>query len=343
MASHTVTHSMYMQRALQLARLGLGHVSPNPMVGCVIVHNNQVIGEGYHQQYGQPHAEVNAINSVKNPELLSNCTLYVTLEPCCHYGKTPPCSELIISKKIKKVVIACLDPNPMVAGKGVAQLEKAGVEVIVGVLENEAKLLNKRFFTNISQKRPYIILKWAQSKYGYTGVLHGQPVWLTNAYSRQLVHQWRSQEDAVLVGYRTAIFDNPQLTVRNFSGRNPVRIVLDKNLNLPATLHVFNHQAHTIVINPIKQEKKENITYLKVDNDNLPQILKALYECGIGSVLVEGGTATLQKFISFNLWDEARVFYTQHLLSNGVKAPELPMINFTVEDIMGDMLYTYYK
>jgi diaminohydroxyphosphoribosylaminopyrimidine deaminase / 5-amino-6-(5-phosphoribosylamino)uracil reductase len=244
-------HEKYIKRCIEIAKNGLGTTRPNPMVGCVIVLNNTIIGEGFTSKYGGPHAEVNAINSVKDKTLLNQATLYVTLEPCSHYGKTPPCSDLIIAHKIPNIVIGCIDEHEKVAGKGIEKLKNAGCHVTVGVLENECKIHHKRFFTFHNKKRPYIILKWAETKDGFISPKtknQQKPVWITNEYSRQLVHQWRAEEQAILVGANTVLQDNPSLTVRDWTGENPVRIVIDKNYNLPKFCSVFNNEAKTIII-----------------------------------------------------------------------------------------------
>ena len=314
-----------MQKCLELANKAMGFVSPNPMVGSVIVYNNEIIGQGYHQKYGFSHAEVNAIASVKDKGLLSNSTLYVNLEPCAHFGKTPPCANLIIKYKIPKVVIGCIDTSSKVSGKGIKKMQNAGLKVTVGVLEKESRELNKRFFIFNNKKRPYIILKWAESKDGFIAP-HNQsePFWMTSNESKKLVHQWRAEEDAVLVGRITAQKDNPSLTVREKKGTNPIRIVIDKNLKLSKDLNLFNTEAKTIIFNEIKSEKSPQNHYIKIDYKNLIiNILKELYEERIHSIIIEGGTITLQSFIDENMWDEARVFTTQKDLKNGVKTPEI--------------------
>jgi len=315
-----------MRRCLQLAAKGLGSVAPNPMVGCVIVHNNVIIGEGYHQKYGEAHAEVNAIASVVNKNLLAESTVYVNLEPCSHYGKTPPCSDLLIEHKIKRVVVACLDTNPLVAGKGIAKLRNAGVEVFTGVLENEARELNKRFFTYHEKKRPYVILKWAQTKDGFISKLPPftkQENWITNDESKKLVHTWRAQEQAILVGTTTALLDNPALTVRLTEGKTPIRVLIDKALKVPITNAIFSNEAETIVFTEKKVGNKNNIVYHQIDfaKDTVSQILNYLYERKITSLIIEGGTQTLQGFIDKDAWDETRVFTGNKYFQSGLKAP----------------------
>ena len=300
----------YMSRCIQLAKSGAGNVAPNPMVGAVLVYENKIIGEGFHQKYGEAHAEVNCINSVpaEQKSLIEKSTLYVSLEPCAHHGKTPPCADLIVKNKIKKAVIGCQDVYEQVAGKGIEKLQNAGVEVVTGVLENESKDLNKRFFTFHQQKRPYIILKWAQSANAKIGSKNGERVLISNGFSNRLVHKWRSEEAGILVGENTALKDDPSLTTRLWKGENPVRIVIDPELKLPASLKIFNHESKTIIYNLIKNSPGKNIKYIQLNPENLLEsLLSSLYENDIQSLLVEGGAKTLQSFIDQNLWDEARV------------------------------------
>ncbi len=322
-----MNHNLYMHRCLQLAEAGMGKVSPNPMVGCVIVHNNTIIGEGYHRSYGQAHAEVNAINAVSNKLLLSESVLYVNLEPCSHYGKTPPCADLIIEKGIKKVVVAALDPNPLVEGRGIEKLKAAGVETIVGVLANESRELNRRFYCFHNQYRPYIILKWAKTLDGYIDRLRHigdgqQPEWITNEQSRFLVHKWRTEEAAFLVGTRTALLDNPMLTARMYRGKQPLRIAIDIDNVLPKTLHIFNNHAPSLVFGNIV---RNDVDFEFLDlNQSLPtQICKALYRRNILSLVVEGGRQTLEAFINEGYWDESRIFTGNIIFGKGVPSPEL--------------------
>ena len=339
----------YMQRCLELAKLGLGMAAPNPMVGSVIVHNNKIIGEGYHQKCGEAHAEVNAINSVKNPKLLEKSTLYVNLEPCAHHGRTPPCSDLIVEKKIPRVVIGCVDTFAKVSGKGIEKLKKGGCDVTVGILENESRELNRRFFTFHEKKRPYIILKWAETKDGFIDKKRKseetvEQNWITNQISKQLVHKWRTEESAFMIGRKTAKKDNPQLTVREWTGRNPVRIVLDIKLKLSIDLKIFDKNADTLIFNSIKDEQKQNLNYITVDfnDDVLNSILTKLYELEIQSLVVEGGAKLLNSFIKQELWDEARVFVGNKYFKDGVKAPEF---NFQPikEGFIDDTMLFYYK
>ncbi len=351
-------HETFIKRCLQIAENGLGTTRPNPMVGSVIVYNNQIIGEGFTSAYGGNHAEVNAINSVKDKSLLKKATLYVSLEPCSHFGKTPPCSDLIIKHRIPNVVIGCKDDNSLVAGKGIEKLKNAGCNVILGVLESECKAHHKRFFTFHNKKRPYIILKWAETLDGFIAPetkKEQKPVWITNAFSRQLVHKWRAEEQAILVGANAVLQDNPHLTVRDWTGQNPIRIVLDKERMLSNELRVFNNEAETLVIcNETENRKKIlegdvqkiNNWHLEFINFNLKtaiaqQICEVLFNHGIQSVIIEGGTQTLQTFIDEALWDEARVFTGNVLFQSGVKAPRFSGPLISEEKISTDILKIY--
>ena len=313
----------FLNKCIEIARLGIGNVSPNPMVGSVIVHNGEVVGEGYHKSYGSNHAEVNAINNVKDKSILSKCTLYVNLEPCSHFGKTPPCSDLIIKHKTSKVVIGCVDTYSEVNGNGIEKMRNAGIDVIVRIMEKESKELNKRFFTFHEKKRPYIILKWAESKDGFIALKdQKEPFWMTSKESKKLVHKWRAEEDAILIGRITAEKDNPSLTVREIEGENPIRIVIDKDLKLSENLNLFNSESETIIFNKIKSNNLSKNNYIKINfNNMINSILKELYKRKIQSAIVEGGTRTLQSFIEENIWDEARIFTTDTKLENGVKSP----------------------
>lgn len=328
-------HEIHIKRCLKIAKNGLGSTRPNPMVGAIIVCDDKVIGEGFTSPYGQSHAEVNAINAVKNKALLKKSTLYVTLEPCSHHGKTPPCSDLIISHNIPKVVIGCIDDNPQVVGKGIAKLKASGCEVIVGVLENECKIHHKRFFTFHNKKRPYIILKWAETKDGFIAPKtkdKQKPIWITNRYSRQLVHKWRSEEQVILVGTNTVIEDNPSLTVRDWTGDNPTRIVIDKNLKLNSELKLFDNAAKTISISNKEIDFKKNIS---------KQICDLLFKENINSIIIEGGSKTLQTFIDEGLWDEARVFVGLTEFKEGVKAPQFKGKLASEQSILDDSLKVY--
>jgi len=323
-----MSHEIFMQRCLDLALLGMGNVAPNPMVGCVIVYNGRIIGEGYHEKFGQAHAEVNAIRSVQNPVLLSQSTLYVSLEPCAHFGKTPPCSDLIIENCIPHVIIGTIDPFAKVAGKGIERMQKAGIKVEVGILEQECRELNRRFFTFHEKKRPYILLKWAQTLDGFidtdrTETQH--PSWITNALSKRLVHKQRSEESAILIGTNTAQFDNPALTVREWIGNQPIRMVVDRKARLNSDLLIFDRKAPTWVFTEIPGENSENLKFIKLDfgQDILPQLLTELYEREILSIIVEGGNILLGSFLQDNLWDEAFVYTGNQFFGKGVPAPDI--------------------
>lgn len=321
-----------MKRCLELAVLGAGKTSPNPMVGAVIVHNGEIIGEGYTSPYGGPHAEVNAVRSVidqvgeaKARELFSESTIYVSLEPCAHFGKTPPCADMIVDMGFKEVVIACLDPFAKVNGLGLKKLQDAGIRTEVGVMEDDAKWVNRRFFTKLKEFRPYVILKWAETADGYFAPVSGQR-WISNQASKQLVHKWRSEEDAILVGKRTAELDNPSLTVREWQGRNPKRILIDKNLELAESLSIFDDAAETIIFNAKKTDWQGNRKYIELENFDLylpQQILYQLYLMDVQSIIVEGGQKTLDLFIQAGLWDEARVFVGTESWTEGIEAPKL--------------------
>lgn len=322
----------FMFRCIELAKLGLGNTSPNPIVGCVITHNNKIIGEGYHKKYGEAHAEVNAINAVKNKELLKKSTLYVTLEPCSHYGKTPPCADLIVNSKIPRVVISCVDSNPQVSGKGIEILQKADIEVKTGILKDLYEWENRRFFVFHDKKRPYIILKWAKTKDGFIDVIRDNNIqnisWITNEACRTLVHKWRTEEQAILIGTNTAKNDNPELTARNYNGKNPLRIVIDRNLILPQNLKVFNKNANTVIITEKTNYPNivnENIKYCSVNFDNNfeENLLNELYKLNVQSVIIEGGLFTLNSFINKNLWDEARIFTGKIKFEKGLLSPQI--------------------
>ncbi|KAA9042264.1 bifunctional diaminohydroxyphosphoribosylaminopyrimidine deaminase/5-amino-6-(5-phosphoribosylamino)uracil reductase RibD [Ginsengibacter hankyongi] len=335
-----------MSRCLQLAELSIGNVAPNPMVGAVLVYEDKIIGEGYHQKYGGPHAEVNCINNVKeeNNFLIEKATLYVSLEPCSHYGKTPPCADLIIKNKIKKVVIGCKDVYKEVAGSGIQKLQNAGAEVITGVLEKDCIQLNIRFFTFHLKFRPYIILKWAQTANGKIGYAEKR-ILISNEYSNRLVHKWRSEEAAILAGTNTALLDDPLLTTRLWKGKNAVRIVIDKELKLPSTLKIFNTDVKTFIYNLVKNSTEENLVYIKLDKENfIGQILQSLFEMNIQSVMIEGGARTLQSFINEGLWDEARVITNESVtIENGIAAPEMKNFNLQKRERYFDDVISYYK
>ena len=339
------THEYFIDKCISLARKGALDVSPNPMVGCVIVNDGEIIGEGYHKEFGKNHAEVNAINSVKDKSALRNSILYVNLEPCCHHGKTPPCTDLIIKYNIQKVVIGCKDTFSKVSGKGIKKLKDNSVDVIYGVLEKDCVELNKRFFCYHIKKRPYIILKWAKSKDNFIAPINQEkPFWMTSEKSKKLVHSWRAEEDAILVGRKTVVADNPFLTVRTSKGKNPKRIIIDKELLLDIKSNVFDDQADTIVFNNIKSAIIDKTTYLKADFNNLNEdILNQLYNRNILSLIVEGGAITINSFIATNLYDEIRIFTTDKLLKNGVNSPELPDINLIETSIINNDKLEVYK
>ncbi|MGB4413736.1 MAG: bifunctional diaminohydroxyphosphoribosylaminopyrimidine deaminase/5-amino-6-(5-phosphoribosylamino)uracil reductase RibD [Paludibacter sp.] len=324
-----VTKEQYMQRCLELGRQGNSYVAPNPMVGAVVVYNDTIIGEGYHHRYGQAHAEPNAIYSVKDPELLKKSTLYVNLEPCSHYGKTPPCADLIVKTGIPRVVIGTLDPNPKVSGRGIKILQAAGIEVIKGVLENECYELNKRFFTFHKEKRPYILLKWAQTKDGFIDKIRTDntemPLQISNAITRQLTHKIRSENQSILVSTNTVMLDNPSLTVRNWTGKSPVRITLDRKNKIPEEYHLLDGKVPTLIFSENERRGKPNVEFIKVafDENCLPAVLKNIYERNIHSILVEGGAKLLNSFIELGLWDEAHVEVSEQVIYEGVSAPTL--------------------
>lgn len=309
-------HNNYIKRCLEIAKNGLGNTRPNPMVGSVIVHKNKIIGEGFTSPFGGNHAEVNAINSVYNKTLLKESTIYVTLEPCSHFGKTPPCSDLIIAHKIPNVVIGCVDENEKVSGRGIQKLRDAGCNVTVGILENDCKKHHKRFFTYHNKKRPYIILKWAETSNGYIAPITKhtkKPVWITNFISRQLVHKWRAEEQAILVGTNTVLEDNPTLTTRDWAGTNPIRVVIDANKKLQPDMNVFCNEAKTITITNKEVDFSKPVAQ---------QICDYLFKQNINSIIIEGGAKTIQTFVNENIWDEARVFKGQKSFTRGIEAPK---------------------
>ena len=342
------TNETYMKRCLDLAVRGLGQVAPNPMVGSVIVCDGEIIGEGYHEQYGQAHAEVNAINAVKDKTLLKKSTLYVNLEPCSHFGKTPPCADLIVEHKIPYVVIGSIDTNSLVSGKGIEKLAKAGIDVKVGVLEEDCKKLNKRFFTFHEKKRPYIILKWAQTADGFIDAKRNEentskPIQISNSDSKKLLHLWRSQEQAIMIGTNTALLDNPQLTVREVKGKNPLRITIDKWLRIPKQFNLFDKTTPTLIFTSVDEPSQSNLEFVKINFEQavIPQVLEELYKRNIHSLLVEGGELLLNIFIDEGLWDSARVFISEKELGKGVKAPILKQKPIVKENISGDKLLFY--
>lgn len=336
-----------MQRCIELARKGAGFVAPNPMVGAVLVYKDRIIGEGYHQQYGQAHAEVNCINAVKedDKEYISRSAMYVSLEPCTHFGKTPPCADLIIQHKIPKVIIGCRDPFKEVDGKGIEKLKEAGIDVQTGILEKECRELNKRFFTFYTQHRPYIILKWAQT--ADRKIANGtERLLISNELSNRLVHKWRSEEAAILVGTNTALADDPSLTTRLWNGPSPVRLVIDMSLRLPSSLKVFNQETRTIVFNTIKHEEDDNMLYYQVTEDVslVHQVLNALYQLKIQSVLIEGGARLLQSFMDEGMWDEIRMITNRQLtVGSGLAAPIFDHARKEEEFELADDIIEIYK
>lgn len=342
-------HILYMHRCLELALLGSGFVAPNPMVGAVLVYEDRIIGEGYHQEYGKAHAEVNCLNNVSeaDKQFIPFSTLYVSLEPCAHHGKTPPCADLIIEHKIPQVVIGMKDPFQQVKGKGIEKLKQAGVEVVSGILENECRYLNKRFFVFHTQQRPYIVLKWAQTTNGKIAGFDDKRLLISNEYSNRLVHKWRSEAMGILIGTNTALKDNPELNNRLWTGNNPVRMVVDKQLRLPADLKIFNRQQQTIIFNYVKQETEQNMLYHKISPEKnlVAEILEACYRHNIQSLLIEGGAQLHQSFIDANAWDEANIITNENLYLNaGLAAPHLnnaTLINS--EHLFGDRIEYYYR
>ncbi len=334
MTTTFTSHNFFMKRCIELAKLGAGKVAPNPMVGAVIVHNNVIIGEGYHECFGGAHAEVNAINQVKDKSLLKTATIYVSLEPCAHQGKTPPCADLIVKHEIPNVVIGMQDPFSEVNGAGIKILKNAGSKVTIGILEKQCLELNKEFITYHTKKRPYIILKWAETADGFIDKERKenepqQPNWITNETCRALVHKWRSETKAILVGTNTALTDNPKLDVRTWSGNSPLRIVLDRQLRLPENLHLFNTKQPTLVINEKKSESNNTLEYIRLDfNDILiTNLLHLLYKKGVSSIIIEGGQKVLSSFIEQNYWDEARIFVGNLFFKKGIKAPTISKYN----------------
>jgi len=337
-----------MRRCLALAAKGLGRTAPNPIVGCVIVYENKIIGEGYHGYFGGPHAEVMAVKSVSNHSLLRKSTLYVNLEPCSHHGKTPPCTNLIVEKKIPAIIIGTVDPNPIVCGNGIQILKKEGIDVITDILKEECIDLNKRFFTFFIKKRPYIILKWAQTKDGFIDVERKENerrriTWITNEACRRLVHKWRAEEQAILVGSGTVIKDNPRLTVRYWHGKNPLRVVIDREGRLPGDLHILDGSAGTIVFTNIPSVDKPGLNYILLDKEKniLQTVFDFLYASNIQSVIVEGGKLLIDEFLRQDIWDEARVFTGNSVFGKGVEAPQIRIEPVEIIDFAGNILEIY--
>lgn len=327
-----MSDEFYIKRCLELAAIAIGNVSPNPMVGCVIVAKGKIIGEGYHQKFGEAHAEPNAVKAVFDqygPEaekLLKQATAYVNLEPCAHFGKTPPCADLFVKHQIKKVVIGNRDPFSGVDGKGIEKLRNANIEVVSGILDAECRCFNRRFFTRIEKQRPYIILKWAETANGYFATNDGHQKWISGAVAKRLAHKWRTEEDAILIGKKTAIVDNPHLTAREWLGKNPVRLVIDKHLQIPQDYHIFNKEAKTIILNELKTDVMDNIHYIQMEDMHFylaQKISFQLYLMDIQSVIIEGGAHILNQFLEANLWDEARIFTSANSWTEGIAAPTI--------------------
>jgi diaminohydroxyphosphoribosylaminopyrimidine deaminase/5-amino-6-(5-phosphoribosylamino)uracil reductase len=338
-------HEKYIKRCIELAQNGLGTTYPNPMVGSVIVYEDKIIGEGWHKKAGEPHAEVNAVKSVKDKSLLKKATIYVSLEPCSHFGKTPPCCDLIIANEIPNVVVGTVDPNEKVAGRGILKLIEAGANVTVGVLEEECNELNKRFFTFHQKKRPYIILKWAESQDSFLGPEKEidqarKPIWITNQYSRQLVHKWRTEEQAILAGTQTVVDDNPKLNARDWNGNNPIRVVIDQNNRIDENSFIFDDSVKTFIFSKDSKPSKYNTQFEELDFNKsiIPEILDVLYQNQIQSIIIEGGRQTLQSFIDENLWDEARIFVGKTNFLKGTRAPIITRKNTTKTNILSDEL-----
>ena len=341
-------HESFMQRCVDLAYLGQGNVSPNPMVGCVIVKNGLIIGEGYHSEYGGKHAEIKAIESVLDQKEIENSTVYISLEPCVHHGKTPPCVNELINRKIKTAVIGSRDSNPIVGGKGIESLKRAGIEVHENVLSEACRTLNKRFFTFHEKRRPYVILKWAQTSDGYLDknreIGEKGINWISSPESKVLVHKWRSEEQSILVGRNTIMNDNPSLTVREISGKNPTRIVIDSQLQLSKDVNIFSKDAPTLVFNRLKNDKTDGVEWIKISETSTKHILDELFKRNIQSVLVEGGSRTLQYFIIDNVWDEARVIVGDVKFGDGVKAPVMNKVPSRAHQFSDhDTIYYYHR
>jgi len=337
------SHEKYMHRCLQLAKIGQSKVAPNPMVGAVIVLDDKIIGEGYHQELGQAHAEVNAINSVTDKSLLKDATIYVSLEPCAHFGKTPPCANLIVEHRFKKVIIGSRDPHSEVDGKGIKILQENGIEVLSAVLQEECDELNKRFFTFHQKKRPFVFLKWAETTNGLidNGGNKGGVTWISCKETQSIVHLWRTENQAILIGRKTVENDNPSLTVREITGNNPIRVVIDSELKLDNSLAIFNDDAPTIILNSVKKSQEGSNEFVRMKNLSPAAILQELYERNIQSILVEGGTKTLQSFIDENLWDEAKRIIGQHSFKNGTAAPVVNQPEKNIGNFFGDTFLSY--
>ena len=332
-------YNKYINRTFYLAEKGLGYVLSNPLVGCVIVKNNEIIGEGFHQKYGEAHAEINAINSIKEKKKIQGSSIYINLEPCSHHGKTPPCVDSLIKFKPKEVIISNIDPNPSVNGRGIKKLRDNNIEVITGILEDYGKFLNRRFFYNHKKNLPYIILKWAETKDGFIARENGDSKWISNEMSRSYVHRWRSQEDGILVGVETANKDNPKLNVRNWNGNNPIRIILDPNSRLKENLNIHEGPNTTFIYNRRLQKEEGNVKFVKINSFDLDLILNDVYSKGISSILVEGGTKTINYFIEKNLWNEARIFKSNINFIKGIDSPKINTNKYEYHNILEDKLY----
>lgn len=336
---------LFMRRALQLAELGRGQVAPNPMVGCVVVHDGRIIGEGWHRRFGEAHAEVNALDAVADSSVLPAATVYVTLEPCSHFGKTPPCADRLVREGVKRVVVCNLDTNPLVAGRGIRKLTEAGIEVQTGVLEAEGRVLNRRFFTFIEQHRPYLILKWAETADGFVAAEANRPVAISNSLTNRLVHRWRSEESSIMVGTQTALSDNPRLNVRHWQGQAPLRVVIDRHLQIPTKAHLLDGSQATLVYNQLRDDSKPNLEYVRLRSEGnwIPDILTDLYQRKVQSVLVEGGPTLLNSLIEANCWDEARRIRSPKAIGEGVLAPRWQRGAQRVDTHTGDEIDFFYR
>jgi len=330
-------HKKYIQRTFYLAKKGIGKVAPNPLVGCVIVKNNKIIGEGYHKEYGDKHAEINAINNVSNKKEIEGSSVYINLEPCNHFGKTPPCSDALVKLKPKEVIISNKDPNPLTNGKSIKKLIDNNINVRSNILKEEGEELNKRFFKNQIKKLPFIILKWAQTSDGFIAKSDGSSKWISNDISRTLVHKWRSEELGILVGAKTVNNDNPKLNVRSWDGKDPIRVIIDPNNRCSNKNDILSDTLPTLIYNKKRESKVQNKQFVRLLEFNLLNILKDILSRGISSIMVEGGSFTLQSFIENNLWDEARVFVSDGKFKNGIKAPKIKLSN--PQKIGSDQLY----
>lgn len=330
-------HKKYIQRTFYLAKKGIGKVAPNPLVGCVIVKNNKIIGEGYHKEYGDKHAEINAINNVSNKKEIEGSSVYINLEPCNHFGKTPPCSDALVKLKPKEVIISNKDPNPLTNGKSIKKLIDNNINVRSNILKEEGEELNKRFFKNQIKKLPFIILKWAQTSDGFIAKSDGSSKWISNDISRTLVHKWRSEELGILVGAKTVNSDNPKLNVRSWDGKDPIRVIIDPNNRSSNKNDILSDTLPTLIYNKKRESKVQNKQFVRLLEFNLLNILKDILSRGISSIMVEGGSFTLQSFIENNLWDEARVFVSDGKFKNGIKAPKIKLSN--PQKIGSDQLY----